>query len=303
MPVLDQSYRRWQGHPTSYVERMLVIPRYDAMEILKRRAWLGLYLVALLPPLLMALYVFVASNPNALAMLSFLKGAKLPLPGAASWKFVTRLEIWLLVAFALIVGPPLATRDFANDALPLYFSKALRRFEYVLGRWLILLALLSAASWIPLLVIFLLELSLAPAGWGKDNFWMAGAILAATIPAILLVTALISATAAHVHRTNLARFSLVALMVVTIPLGAIASRAISSPMGRAVSPVAMALRINDWAFEPPEKPPASPLDALVPRPPAPRQVPVAVAFGALAAWFAGSVAVLAWRVRPVEVVK
>ena len=305
MSVLDQSYRRWKGKPTPYFERMLVIPRYDGLEILARRAWVAFYVFALLPPLVLGAYVYCAANSDILArLLPHLRDFRLPLPGSDTWASFTYLQLWFIVVFALLVGPPLATRDFANNALPLYLSKALRRFEYILGRWAILLVLLSAASWLPLLVVFGLEMALAPPAWRSDNAWIGGGILASTIPVVLLLTALISAVSAHVHRANLARGTVLALIIVTWPLGRMLESRTHAPNAQIVSPMAMAVRINIWAFEPPETPLRPGAVSVFPGAREPRtMVSVPLAFTVLLAWFAACIGVLIWRVRPVEVVK
>ena len=198
MSVLDQRYRRWQGQPTPYWQRILVIPRYDILEILSKKAWAAFSVLSLIPPLFLGLYVYVVANLGTLAkLLPMLANVKLPFPGSDTWAFFTYLQLWFIVAFGVLVGPPLATRDFANSAIPLYLSKALGRAEYVLGRWAILLLLLSAASWLPLMIVFGLELSLAPSAWRAENMWIPLSILAATLPCIVLLTALISAVAAR----------------------------------------------------------------------------------------------------------
>ena len=301
MSVLDQSYRRGRGRPTPYLERMLVIPRYDALEILSRLGWSIPYALTLLPPLVLAASVYIASNAGILAaLIPGLKGLHLPLPGPVFWCRITGLQVWLIFAFALLVGPELATRDFANGALPLYLSKALRRPEYVLGRWAILLVLLSAASWVPLLLVFGLELALAPSEWRSANAWLGPAVLLATVPVVLLFTALVSAIAALVHRTNVVRATLLAIVLLTWPVGKMLQFSTGSPRALVVSPMAMAATITSWAFEP--SAPDAVDGAPAPAPAAPR-VPVMTAFLVVGLWFGSCLLVLARRVKAVEVVK
>lgn len=307
MSVLDQRYRRWTGQQTPYWQRILVIPRFDVLEILSRKLWAAFYVVSLLPPLILGAYIYLAVNSAQLAkLLPVLASLKLPLPGADAWAAFTYAQLWFIVAFSVLVGPPLATRDFANNALPLYLSKALGRAEYVLGRWAILLALLSAASWLPLSIVFGLEFALAPSAWRADNAWLLGGIFAATIPCVLLLTAMVSAVAAHVHRANLARAALLALIMMTWPLGKMLEATTGTPMAQVVSPMAMAVRVNVWAFTPAQSvDERAIMETLAPAAKAARDtmVPVPLAFAVLVAWFLACIAVLALRVRPVEVVK
>ena len=69
MSVLDQRYRRWEGQPTPYWQRVLVIPRYDILEIMSKKAWAAFYIISLFPPLFLGLYIYVVANLSTLAKL------------------------------------------------------------------------------------------------------------------------------------------------------------------------------------------------------------------------------------------
>ena len=309
MPVLDQRYRRWEGTPTSYVSRMLVIPRYDLLDIVQRKAWLAFFVASMLPPIVLAALVYFTANLEPLkALFPVLAVVKIPLPGARAYEMVGVVQMWLLVVFGLSVGPPLATRDFANNAMPLYLSKALRRWEYVMGRWSLLLLVFSVMSWVPLLLVLGLEMALTSAEWRSGHAWLAGAIVVGLVPVILLMTALVTAVASHVHRANLARAALLGIILVSWPFAKALEASTGSPLGRVISPLALTSRIESWAFEPPVEEAAATsaglFGALAPKLPtaakddlSPRVAAIALAF-----WFAACVGVLAWRVRPVDVV-
>ena len=79
-------------------------------------------------------------------------------------------------------------------------------------------------------------------------------------------------------------------------------------MAQIISPMAMAVRINIWAFTPPQpEQERAIMNSLTPGAERGMQartmVPVPVAFTVLLGWFLACVAVLARRVRAVEVVK
>ena len=81
----------------------------------------------------------------------------------------------LLTAF---VGPGLIAPDLANNALPLYFCRPFTRAEYVFGKMSLLLAMLSAITWVPGLLLFLIQSSLAGADWTREISWIATSIFA-----------------------------------------------------------------------------------------------------------------------------
>ena len=58
---------------------------------------------------------------------------------------------------ALLVGPPLVSRDLRNNALPLYLCRPFSRTEYVMGKMSVMLILLSAITWVPQLLLFLFQ--------------------------------------------------------------------------------------------------------------------------------------------------
>jgi ABC-2 type transport system permease protein len=71
---------------------------------------------------------------------------------------------FLLTAF---VAPGLIAADLANNGLPLYLSRPFSRGEYVLGKMWVLLGLQSLITWVPGLLLILLQGSLE----GGDWFW------------------------------------------------------------------------------------------------------------------------------------
>jgi len=68
----------------------------------------------------------------------------------------------------------LVTPDFANGAMPLYFSRPFSRAEYVGGRITVLLILLSLITWVPGVVLFAIQASIEGWDWTQANFWLAG---------------------------------------------------------------------------------------------------------------------------------
>ena len=305
MAVLDQSYRRWTGAATGYAQRILVIPRYDALEILEKRTWLLAWLACLVPPLGLGLYVYAAANMSTLRALApaLLSQFTLPLPGARAFEICLKIQCWMLTAFAVLVGPPLATRDFANGAMPLYLSKSLRRWDYVLGRCAVLATMLSLASWIPYLLIFLLECGMAPAEWRSQNWGLFGDIIAGTIPTVLLLTIAIVAVGAVVQRANLARAALLFLLLGVKPLVLPLQVALGSPRVQVLSPTNITGRLREVAFEAPEEeaPIVRTRAGVVPE--KETELSGTLATLALAGWLVGGLAIIARRVRPVEVVR
>jgi ABC-2 type transport system permease protein len=87
-----------------------------------------------------------------------------------------------------LVGPSLVSPDLTNNALPLYFCRPFSRTEYVAGKMSVLMLLLGVITWVPGLILFTIQASLAGRQWTMANLWMAWSIFAG----LLMWTAILS---------------------------------------------------------------------------------------------------------------
>jgi ABC-2 type transport system permease protein len=115
---------------------------------------------------------------------------------------------------ALLVGPPLVSRDLRNNALPLYLCRPFSRTEYVLGKMSVLLILLSLITWVLQLLLFLFQSYLEGASWFAENLWIAGAIFIGSIVWILLLALISQAISALVKWRVVASVAMLGLMFV-----------------------------------------------------------------------------------------
>jgi ABC-2 type transport system permease protein len=70
-------------------------------------------------------------------------------------------------------------------------SRPLTRLEYVFGKALVLIALLSSITWIPGLLLYLLNSAIAEDGWGISHFRIAGALVTGGLAWIVVITLLV----------------------------------------------------------------------------------------------------------------
>src|SRR5205807_4443264 len=85
---------------------------------------------------------------------------------------------FFMTAFA---GPGLISPDLANGSLPLYFCRPFSRAEYVAGKASVLAILLSQITWIPGLILFAVQASLAGSDWTWHHLWLAGSIVLSSL--------------------------------------------------------------------------------------------------------------------------
>jgi len=116
---------------------------------------------------------------------------------------------FLLTAFA---GPGLVSPDLADGALPLYFCRPFSRAEYILGKSSVLGILLSQVTWVPGLILFAVQASLAGAGWAWSNLWIAGSLVLSALIWIAILSLLAMALSAWVKWRIVAGALLLAIM-------------------------------------------------------------------------------------------
>jgi ABC-2 type transport system permease protein len=187
MAVYEQLYGTYEGKPQSALSRFLVIPRYALREMFKSKLVTTLFLVCFVYPLIAAILVYLRHNANAVALLQIDILELIPIDASF---FRTFMEVQGGFAFLLtvLVAPPLISRDLSNNALPLYLCRPLSRTEYILGKGTVIAVMLSLITWIPGLLIFLFQASLAGTGWFTRNYWIAGSILSASAIWIALLS-------------------------------------------------------------------------------------------------------------------
>src|SRR5207247_10610540 len=78
----------------------------------------------------------------------------------------------------------------------LYFCRPFSRAEYVLGKASVLVILLSQITWMPGLVLFAVQSSLAGAHWTWDHLWIAGSLVLSSLIWIAILSLLAMALSA-----------------------------------------------------------------------------------------------------------
>jgi ABC-2 type transport system permease protein len=213
MPIFDQGYQHWSGELAGHGWRWLAITRHGVRIGMKNRLLRIALLVAWLPAVVLAFFLCVwglveQKSDLVQPLLPFL--TSIIGPEIVNDPKAFRVEVWTLaydyflltelrlsMLVVLLVGPGLISRDLRFNALPLYFSRPLRRIDYFLGKLGVVVAFLglvlvvpSAIAWL-LGLLFSLDLSIV-----RDTFPLLLASLAygvvLSVSAGLLILALSS---------------------------------------------------------------------------------------------------------------
>ena len=197
MAVHKRGYRRYQGPLTSRWARLMVLPKFGWERLTQQRLIVVLFVAAMFSPVASAVFVYLANHTV------LLQGFGDDIPAVLSvnsdfflW-FMSSQSVFAIILSAF-AGPSLIAPDLGNGALPLYFSRSLSRWEYVLARMLVLVGLLSPITWVPGVLLFFMQSSLAGWPWFSQNWQLGAGLFLGFLLWILLVSLVAMACSAYV---------------------------------------------------------------------------------------------------------
>lgn len=233
MPVYDRRYRPWEGERRGPRAAILTIARHALGGIFASRLTLLLFVASCLPFLVVATLIWIANNLEMLPMIrfdspdEFRSGLEGPL---FFWFLVWQSGFaFLLVSFA---GPGLIGPDLVHGGLPLYLSRPIRRFDYVAGKMLALVTVLSAVTWVPGLLLVVLQGSLAGGDWFLTHVRMPLAIFVGAWVWILPLALAALAVSSAIRWRPLATGALFGLLLVGSGFGAVINESLDTRWGK-----------------------------------------------------------------------
>jgi len=289
MAVYERTYKAYRGALTPGWSRFLVISRYALKNVFASRLFTALFVLTFVAPLVASIRIYLVHNAEAINVLDL---------GPEVIRRLLAIEVsffrnWLLIpqtalAFvvALIVGPALLSPDLRNNAMPLYLSRPLGRWEYVLGKLTVLAVLLSAVTWVPGLVLFALQGYLAGGEWLADYFWVGPALFVASWVWILTLSLVALAVSAWVKWKPLAALIFLALPFVLNGLGGVVNLTFRTRWGDLLQ--IFELLPSLW-------------NALLRAPADPSALPAAATWAVFAATWASCLLILRRKIRAYEV--
>src|SRR6185369_5002264 len=186
MAVYEQTYKPYKGILTPERSRFLIIPRNTLRGVFNSKLFTAFYVICFIPSLIEAVFIYLHHNVTALAIMNLNARQLIPIDGSFFQTFVVIQGAFAFIV-ALLIGPPLVSRDLRNNALPLYLCRPFSRTEYVMGKMSVIMILLSLITWVPQLLLFLFQSYLEGFAWFRANVWMVSAIvLGGLIWALLL---------------------------------------------------------------------------------------------------------------------
>src|SRR5579864_751849 len=196
MTVYRRSYKPYSGTLTPAWSRFLVLFRYSRRSLFRSKVHTALFVACFFFPVACLVMIYLAHSVSFLAKM----GIPSQLISIDNRFFFRFMSVQGALAFVLtaFVGPGLISPDLANGALPLYFCRPFSRAEYVLGKCSVLAILLSEVTWVPGVVLFLMQASLAGTAWAWNNLWIVGSLILSSLIWISILSLLSMALSAWV---------------------------------------------------------------------------------------------------------
>jgi ABC-2 type transport system permease protein len=177
VPIHDQSYRRYRGRRESARSAWTVIAVTGILGFLKRRAMLALLLFAWIPFIVRAVQIYVSANFPQASLLAM---------KAETFRQFFDQQSTLVFFVTIYIGSGLIANDRRANALQIYLSKPLTRAEYVAGKMAILLVFLLLVTWVPAMLLLLLQALFAGSfAFVRENLFLVPAITVFSLVQVL----------------------------------------------------------------------------------------------------------------------
>jgi ABC-type transport system involved in multi-copper enzyme maturation permease subunit len=287
MAVHSHAFRPYDGARTAGWARPLVLTRYALRDAFAQKKVVALLVLASVPTLVAATIIYLHHNIEAVKILEIRVDELVKIDGTF-FSHVLTAQVFMAFLLSVIAGPRMLVADMRDNALPLYLSRPLSRFDYLLGKALAIAAIGSLVTWVPGLVLVALQASLTGLPWIREHWWLPGGLFLASWAAIAVFTLVCLAVASVVRRKAAAEGAVVAFFFVFPLVGTILNEALDVRWGTFLRIPDLLLAV--W----------TPLLDLEPVPARPGAVAASIA---LAVFLAGAALVLERRVRAWEVVR
>jgi ABC-2 type transport system permease protein len=249
--VYEHTYKPYAGPLTPEWSRFLIIPRHAYRDVFRSKLFTGFFALCFVCPLVMLILIYLHHNLTAMAIFQVDLRDLAPINGTFFHIYTGIQTNGLAFLLAVLIGPPLISRDLANNALPLYLCRPFSRVEYVIGKMSVLIILISAITWVPGELLFFFQSYLEGAGWLADNFWIAIAVFVDSWTWIVLLALLSVTVSAWVKWRLAASAALFGLFMISNAIGLTVNNVLGTRWGSLLNLAVIMRTIEDSLFRNP----------------------------------------------------
>ncbi len=278
MPIHDQGYRRYAGGRDARGQAWLVIARAGIKNMISKRLFLGLLLVAYGPFFVRAVQLYISTNFSQVAFLA---------PTAQTFREYLEQQSIFVFFITIFVGAGLIANDRRANALQIYLSKPLTRLEYVAGKATTLAVFLLATTWLPALLLLFLQIMFAGSfAFVQKNAFLFPAITVYSFLQVILATLSMLALSSLSKSPRFVGIMYAGVIFFTDAVFGMLKYVVRVSSASVVSPTQSLAQIGDVIFRVPPR----------------HETPVILSFAVVVCMIAAAMLVLERRIRGVEVV-
>ncbi len=147
MPIHDLSYAHWAGEWTSHPYRWWVITRQGIVQLAKKRGFMVLLFLSLIPFLVRCVMLYVAVVMGRITLVKI---------DARFFEAFLSQQLFATFVISIFAGAGLIANDLKANALQIYFSKAITRRDYLIGKLGVVVFFVALTTLIPGILLFLI---------------------------------------------------------------------------------------------------------------------------------------------------
>jgi ABC-2 type transport system permease protein len=278
VPIHDQGYRRYAGGRDARGQAWLVIARAGIKNMISKRLFLGLLLVAYGPFFVRAVQLYISTNFSQVAFLA---------PTAQTFREYLEQQSIFVFFITIFVGAGLIANDRRANALQIYLSKPLTRLEYVAGKATTLAVFLLATTWLPALLLLFLQIMFAGSfAFVQKNAFLFPAITVYSFLQVILATLSMLALSSLSKSPRFVGIMYAGVIFFTDAVFGMLKYVVRVSSASVVSPTQSLAQIGDVIFRVPPR----------------HDTPVILSLAVVVCMIAAAMLVLERRIRGVEVV-
>jgi ABC-2 type transport system permease protein len=152
VPIHDQTYRRYGGRRDVVGRAWQVIAKNGILTMVRKRLFLALLLAAWVPFVVQAIIIYFSTNFAQVS--TFLAVTAERFRTFLEWQ--QKLPVFIITVW---VGAGLIANDKRANALQIYLSKPLTRFEYITGKLVVLGVFLLGVTLVPAFLLLVLQVA------------------------------------------------------------------------------------------------------------------------------------------------
>lgn len=238
MSVFKRSYRRYDGPISTERFRLAVLMRYGAADLWSSRITNIVFVLCMVPALISMTVIYIMNNDVVRLLLSGQGGGGAPPKLAMDEKFFFGMlqgQLWPALILIAWIGPKLIAPDLANDALPILLSHPISRTEYVLAKLAVLIAFMSAVTWVPASLLFAFQSYLSNVPWAFEHLHILIGMFVGSVLWIVLLSLIALAVASWVKWRIVATGLLFATVFVPAGVGSVFNAVMRTKWGNLIN--------------------------------------------------------------------